>query len=127
SKIIQTPFPPPPSDRQEDVDIHIKHLKWLAKKEASSLAIERHSPNENDVDHVLSTVTLTFNQSMISVSSLDEQMKAEDLGISLTPNVEGRWKWIGTQTVQFEAKHRLPYSTKYTLRVNKEHCVSVIG
>ncbi|CAF2071916.1 unnamed protein product [Rotaria magnacalcarata] len=127
SKIIQTPFPPPPSDRQEDVDIHIKHLKWLAKKEASSLAIERHSPNENDVDHVLSAVTLTFNQSMISVSSLDEQMKAEDLGISLTPNVEGRWKWIGTQTVQFEAKHRLPYSTKYTLRVNKEHCVSVIG
>ncbi|CAF4566177.1 unnamed protein product, partial [Rotaria magnacalcarata] len=93
----------------------------------SSLVIERHSPNENDVDHVLSTITLTFNQSMISVSSLDEQMKAEDLGISLTPNVEGRWKWIGTQTVQFEAKHRLPYSTTYTLRVNKEHCVSVIG
>ncbi|CAF3636125.1 unnamed protein product [Rotaria socialis] len=127
SKTMQTPFPPPPLDRQEDVDIHIEHLKQLAKKEASSLVIERHSPNENEVDHVLSTITLTFNQSMISVSSLDEQMKAEDLGISLTPNVEGRWKWIGTQTVQFEAKHRLPYSTKYTLKVNKEHCVSVIG
>ncbi|CAF3263406.1 unnamed protein product [Rotaria socialis] len=127
SKTMQTPFPPPPLDRQEDVDIHIEHLKQLAKKEASSLVIERHSPNENEVDHVLSTITLTFNQSMISVSSLDEQMKAEDLGISLTPNVEGRWKWIGTQTVQFEAQHRLPYSTKYTLKVNKEHCVSVIG
>ncbi|CAM4981821.1 unnamed protein product [Rotaria socialis] len=51
-------------------------------------------------------------------------MKAESLGISLTPNVEGRWRWIGTQTVQVEAKYRLPYSTKYTLRVHKEHCMS---
>ncbi|CAF4933943.1 unnamed protein product [Rotaria magnacalcarata] len=52
SKIIQAPFPSPPSDRQEDVDIHIEHLKQLAKKEASSLVIERYSPNENEVDHV---------------------------------------------------------------------------
>ncbi|CAF5011751.1 unnamed protein product, partial [Rotaria sp. Silwood1] len=33
----------------------------------------------------------------------------------------------GTKTLQFEAKHRLPYSTNYTLRVDKEHCVSAIG
>ncbi|CAF2052971.1 unnamed protein product [Rotaria magnacalcarata] len=69
-EIIQTPFPPPPSDRQEDFDIHIEHLKQLAKKEVSSLVIERHSTNENEVDNVLSTITLTFNQSMTSVSSL---------------------------------------------------------
>jgi hypothetical protein len=64
---------------------------------------------------------------MIAVSSLDDKMNIEDLGISLTPTLEGRWRWTGTKTVQFESKYRLPYSTKYTLKVNKEQCVSAIG
>ncbi|CAF4688784.1 unnamed protein product, partial [Didymodactylos carnosus] len=64
---------------------------------------------------------------MIAVSSLDEVMNVEDLDISLTPKVEGRWRWTGAKTVQFEAKHRLPYSTEYALKVSKEQCVSAIG
>ncbi|CAF4524576.1 unnamed protein product, partial [Rotaria magnacalcarata] len=63
---------------------------------------------------------------MIAVSSVDDKMNTEDLGISLTPKIEGQWRWTGTKTLQFEAKHRLPYATKYTLRVDKEHCVSAI-
>ncbi|CAF4209806.1 unnamed protein product [Rotaria socialis] len=126
SKIIQTPFPPPQSDRTEDFDIDIEQLKQLAKQEAGPLIIERYSPGEKHIDYVLSTVTLTFNQPMIAVSSLDDKMNTEDLGISLTPKIEGQWRWTGTKTLQFEAKHRLPYSTKYTLRVDKEHCVSAI-
>ncbi|CAF3332076.1 unnamed protein product [Rotaria sp. Silwood2] len=127
SKIIQTPFPPPPSGRTEDLDIDIEQLKQIAKQEAGPLIIERYSPSERQIDYVLSTITLTFNQPMIAVSSLDEQTNAEDLGISLTPIIDGRWRWTGTKTLQFEAKHRLPYSTNYTLRVNKGHCVSAIG
>ncbi|CAF2761726.1 unnamed protein product [Rotaria sp. Silwood2] len=127
SKIIQTPFPPPPSGRTEDLDIDIEQLKQIAKQEAGPLIIERYSPSERQIDYVLSTITLTFNQPMIAVSSLDEQTNAEDLGISLTPIIDGRWRWTGTKTLQFEAKHRLPYSTNYTLTVNKEHCVSAIG
>jgi len=127
SKVIQTPFPPPPSDRKENVDINIEQLKQLVKKEPDPLIIERYSPNEKEINYPLSTITLTFNQSMITISSLNEQINTEDLGISLTPKTEGQWKWMGTKTVQFQAKHRLPYSTKYTLRVNKEHCVSTIG
>ncbi|CAF3824365.1 unnamed protein product [Rotaria sordida] len=127
SKIIETPFPPVVSDRQGvDFDIDIEQLKQLAKQEAGPLIIERYSPSENQIDYPLSTVTLTYNQPMIAVSSLDEQMKAEDLGISLTPEIEGRWRWTGTKTIQFEAKHRLPYATKYILRVNKENCISAI-
>jgi hypothetical protein len=126
-KVIQTPFPPPPSNRKENIDINIEQLKQLAKKEPDPLIIERYSPNEKEIDHALSTITLTFNQSMINISSLNEQINTEDLGISLTPKIEGQWKWMGTKTVQFQAKHRLPYSTKYTLTVNKKHCVSTIG
>ncbi|CAF1468665.1 unnamed protein product, partial [Didymodactylos carnosus] len=127
SEVLQTPFPPLPPDRKEDVDIDIEQLKQLAKQEAGPLIIERYSPNEKEIDHVLSAITLTFNQPMITVSSLNEIMDIENSGISLTPKIEGRWRWTGTKTVQFEAKHRLPCSTKYTLKVNKEHCVSAIG
>ncbi|CAF1241767.1 unnamed protein product, partial [Didymodactylos carnosus] len=127
SEVLQTAFPPLPPDRKEDVDIDIEQLKQLAKQEAGPLIIERYSPNEKEIDHVLSAITLTFNQPMITVSSLNEIMDIENSGISLTPKIEGRWRWTGTKTVQFEAKHRLPYSTKYTLKVNKEHCVSAIG
>ncbi|CAF4649622.1 unnamed protein product, partial [Rotaria sp. Silwood2] len=37
SKIIQTPFPPPPSGRTEDLDIDIEQLKQIAKQEAGPL------------------------------------------------------------------------------------------
>ncbi|CAF4241465.1 unnamed protein product [Rotaria sp. Silwood2] len=127
SKVIQTPFPPPLSDRKEDFDISIEELKQLVKKEAGPLIIERHSPNTEEIDHVLSTVSLTFSQPMIAIVSLHEQMNPEDLGISLTPKIAGRWRWIDTKTIQFEANHRVPYATKYTLRVNKELCVSAVG
>ncbi|CAF3025123.1 unnamed protein product, partial [Rotaria sp. Silwood2] len=127
NKVIQTPFPSFRSDRQEDFDISIEQLKQLAKKSAGPLIIEKHSPSEKEIDYALSTIALTFNQFMIAISSLNEQINPEDLGISLIPKPEGQWRWIDTKTVQFEAKHRLPYSTKYALRVNKEHCVSTIG
>ncbi|CAF1511410.1 unnamed protein product, partial [Didymodactylos carnosus] len=125
-EVIQTPFPPLPPDRKEELDIDIEQLKQLAKEAAGPLSIERYSPSEREINHVLSTVTMTFNQPMIAVSSLDEVMNVEDLDISLTPKVEGRWRWTGAKTVQFEAKHRLPYSTEYALKVDKEHCVSDI-
>ncbi|CAF4375904.1 unnamed protein product [Rotaria magnacalcarata] len=89
NKIIQTPFPPPQSDRTEDFDIDIEQLKQLAKQEAGPLIIERYSPSEKQIDYVLSTITLTFNQPMIAVSSVDDKMNTEDLGISLTPKIEG--------------------------------------
>jgi hypothetical protein len=127
NKIIQTPFPLPAEDRKEDLEIDIEQLKQLAKQEAGPLIIERYSPNETQIDYPLANVTITFNQPMIAVSSLDDQMNIEDLGISLIPTLEGRWRWTGTKTVQFEAKHRLSYSTKYTLKVNKQLCVSTIG
>ncbi|CAF4486725.1 unnamed protein product, partial [Rotaria sp. Silwood2] len=127
SKIIQTPFPPPAEDRKEELDIDIEQLNQLAKQEAGPLIIERYSPSETQINYPLATVTIAFNQPMIALSSLNDQINIEDLGISLKPTPEGRWRWTGTKTVQFEAKHRLPFSTNYTLKVNKEQCVSAIG
>ena len=115
SQIIQTPFPPTPTaeDRPENVDIDIEQLN---KQEVRPLLIERFSPNETKIDYPLSTISMTFNQPMIGVD-----------GISLTPNVKGQWRMIGTKTIQFEANYRLPFSTKFTLQVNQEQCQSAIG
>ena len=102
-------------------------MQKLAKQGAGPLIIERYSPSEKQIEYPLSTVTLTYNQPMVAVSSLDEQINIEDFGILLTPKIEGRWIWTGTTTIQYEAKHRLPYATKYTLTVEKARCVSTIG
>jgi hypothetical protein len=126
SKTIETTFPPDLLMRQEDIDIDIEQLQKLAKQKAEPLIIERYSPVEGQINHPLTAITLTFNQPMIAVSSLDEMVLADDLGISLTPAIEGRWRWTGTKTVQFEPQHRLPYSTKYTVTVNKARCISAI-
>ncbi|CAF3755727.1 unnamed protein product [Rotaria sp. Silwood1] len=127
SKVIQTPFPAPLLERKEDFELDIEQLKQLAKQDAGPLIIERYSPSEELIDYVLPAATLTFNQPMVPVSSLDENTNVEELGISLTPKIEGRWRWTGTKTLQFEAKHRFPYSTKFTLKVDKERCVSALG
>lgn len=127
SQIIQTPFPAPLPERKEDAEFDIEQLKQLAKQEAGPLMVERFSPSEKQVDYVLPVITLTFNQLMIPVSSLDEIVNVAELGISLLPQIEGKWRWTGTKTVQFEAKHRCPYSTKYSIKVDKEQCVSAIG
>ncbi|UJR17435.1 hypothetical protein I4U23_004330 [Adineta vaga] len=126
-QIIQTPFPPPSEDRQEDAEIDIEQLKQLAKREVGPLIIERYSPTETEISYPVASVTITFNQPMIAVSTVDENTNVENLGISLTPKLEGRWRWTGTKTVQFEPKHRLPYATKYKLQVKKENCVSELG
>ena len=126
SKTIETPFPPAASARQEDLDVDIEQLQKLAKEASGPLVIERYSPGEKQINYALSTVTLTFSQPMIAVSSLDEAIAAEALGISLSPKTEGRWRWTGTKTVQFEAKHRVPYATQYRLSVDKARCVSSI-
>ncbi|UJR34352.1 hypothetical protein I4U23_021756 [Adineta vaga] len=119
-QIIQTPFPPSSEDRKEDLE-QLKQL--LKQEEAGSLVIEKYSPTQTKINHPLAAITITFNQPMIAVST----MNVENFGISLTPTLKGRWTWTGTKTIQFEPKHRLPYATKCKLQIDKENCVSQLG
>lgn len=127
SKIIQTSFPPAVVARLEDEHVDIEQIKALAQQSSGPLMIERHSPSENEISYQLPSIQLTFNQPMISIATLSEQTSADSLGISLLPVIEGQWKWLGTKTIQFEAKYRLPYATEYQLTVKKDLCQSIIG
>ncbi|MBK7706905.1 MAG: hypothetical protein IPJ30_14350 [Acidobacteria bacterium] len=37
--------------------------------------------------------------------------------VRLTPQVEGKWRWLGTKTLMFDTTKRFPMATKFTARV----------
>ena len=63
-------------------------------------------------------LSITFNQPMVPVGTVD-QLAAADVPATISPAVEGRWQWIGTSTLRFDAadRDRLPMATDYTITV----------
>ena len=63
-------------------------------------------------------LTITFNQPMVPVGTI-AQLAATDVPATIEPAVEGRWQWIGTSTLRFDAatRDRLPMATDYTVTV----------
>ncbi|MCU1360253.1 MAG: hypothetical protein JWN99_1542, partial [Ilumatobacteraceae bacterium] len=64
--------------------------------------------------------TITFDQPMVPVGTVG-QLAAADVPAIITPAVPGRWQWIGTRTLRFDADSdvidRLPMATTYTVQV----------
>ncbi len=66
-------------------------------------------------------LSVTFNQPMIPLATLD-QLDSADVPVVVTPELDGRWRWIGTRTLRFEFAgevDRLPMATEYTVEVPK--------
>ena len=65
-------------------------------------------------------IAITFNQPMVPVGTVG-QVATADLPITLSPAVDGRWQWIGTRTLRFDATggvaDRLPMATTFTVTV----------
>lgn len=77
------------------------------------LDVIRYSP-EGEVP-LAPDLSVTFSQSMVAVTSQEEAAKYAP--VELTPNVEGRWRWLGTRTLMFDTDKRFPMATKFTARV----------
>src|SRR5439155_922166 len=60
-------------------------------------------------------LNITFSQPMVAVTS--QQQAAEYAPVELSPQVEGRWRWLGTKTLMFDTTKRFPMATKFTARV----------
>jgi uncharacterized protein YfaS (alpha-2-macroglobulin family) len=60
-------------------------------------------------------LSITFSQPMVAVTSQEEAAKYAP--VELSPNVEGRWRWLGTKTLMFDTDKRFPMATKFTARV----------
>src|SRR5690606_7671707 len=87
-------------------------------------AVRRFAP-EGEGD-AAPRVSITLDQPMVPVSPL-EQVDEQDVPVTITPEVPGRWRWIGTRTLRFEHDpdalgeevrvDRLPMATEYTVEI----------
>ena len=78
------------------------------------LEVARYSP-EGEVP-LAPQLSVTFSQPMIALTSHADSL-AGNLPVQLTPQPEGRWRWVGTKTLLFETDTRFPMATEYTVEV----------
>ena len=103
---VELPFPPPQAASLPDA---------LAD---APLAVLRYSP-EGDVP-LAPQLSITFNQPMVPLTS-HRELAREEVPVRLSPEPPGRWRWVGAQTLFFEAgaagPARMPMATEYTVQI----------
>jgi len=97
---IRAEFPPP--------------AKPVARPKYGALKVLRNQPS----GHVrtVASMTVTFNQPMVPLTSLDLQRKTP-VPFVITPKPPGKVRWLGTMTASYESKSRFPYSTRYEVSI----------
>jgi uncharacterized protein YfaS (alpha-2-macroglobulin family) len=78
------------------------------------LEILRFSPGGNVP--IAPNLSITFSQPMVAVTS-NEDLRASQVPVKLSPQPEGKWRWVGTKTLLFEPKGRFPMATNYTVEI----------
>src|SRR5262249_43907367 len=78
-----------------------------------TLEVIRYSP-DGEVK-LAPDLNVTFSQPMVAVTS--QQQASEYAPVELSPQAEGRWRWLGTKTLIFDTTKRFPMATKFTARV----------
>ena len=81
--------------------------------DSRALEVVRWSP-EGDVA-LAPDLSVTFSHPMVAVTS--QEGAAQTVPVQLTPNAEGKWRWLGTKTLMFDTTKRFRMATKYTARV----------
>lgn len=79
----------------------------------STLEVVRFAP-EGEVS-LAPHLTVTFSQPMVAVTSQAEA--AQNVPVKLSPEVKGKWRWLGTKTLLFEPENRFPMATDFTVEV----------
>jgi uncharacterized protein YfaS (alpha-2-macroglobulin family) len=107
-------LPPPKTGKQIPVKFPSGDGRGTPKvNPGSTLEVLRFSP-EGEVS-LAPDLSLTFSQPMVAVTSQEEAAKYAP--VELSPQVEGRWRWLGTRTLMFDTDKRFPMATKFTARV----------
>ena len=63
-----------------------------------------------------SKITIVFSRPMVPLTTLDA-LDTKNIDVAISPQTEGRFKWISTNTLQFIPKDRLQRSSNYTVKV----------
>ncbi|MBU1089488.1 Ig-like domain-containing protein [Patescibacteria group bacterium] len=62
-------------------------------------------------------ITLVFDRPIVALSTVHSKENPEDWSITITPEIQGRWRWLGTTTVKFVPSEELRAATRYTVSV----------
>ncbi|MBI1766151.1 MAG: Ig-like domain-containing protein [Acidobacteria bacterium] len=84
------------------------------KPTTTPLEITRFAP-EGEVP-LAPHLSITFSQPMVAVTSNDD-LAAGQVPARLSPQPEGRWRWLGTKTLLFAPKDRFPMATVYAVEI----------
>lgn len=102
---VSTPFPPPVAPPGPPP----------AATSSGPPVLVRWAP-EGPVE-IAPQLSLTFSEAMVPVTAHGELADKPPLA-RLTPQPEGKWRWVGTQTLLFEPKdERFPKATDYTVEI----------
>jgi uncharacterized protein YfaS (alpha-2-macroglobulin family) len=108
-------LPPPKTGIKIPVKFPSHEMRGTPKIHTAgqTLQVVRHSP-EGEVP-LAPDLSVTFSQPMVAVTS--QEQAAQFAPVELTPQVAGRWRWLGTKTLMFDTTKRFPMATKFTARV----------
>ncbi len=56
-------------------------------------------------------LTVTFSQPMTAIAS--QEQANETVPVILTPEIKGKWRWLGTRTLTFVPDKRMPMATRF--------------
>ena len=82
--------------------------------ESGPLSVLRYAP-KGDISY-FPNLSLTFSQPMAALGELNEPPR-DQLPATLSPEPEGKWRWLGARTLLFEPKKRFPMATDYQVSV----------
>ena len=103
---VELPFPPPQAESLPDTQA------------GAPLTVLRFAP-AGDVP-LAPQLSVTFSLPMVPLTS-HQQLNAEDIPVELKPAVPGRWRWVGSRTLLFEAgvdgSARMPMATEFSASI----------
>ena len=107
-------FPAPKTGKMIPVKFPADNQRGTPKLNlGNTLEVIRFSP-EGEIN-LAPDLSVTFSQPMVAVTS--QEQAAQVVPVQLTPQTIGKWRWLGTKTLMFDAAKRLPMATKFTARV----------
>lgn len=110
--------PPRPGATIEETFPPIEDVAAPTDLQSGPLEVLRFAP-EGEIP-IAPFLSVTFNQPMVPLTTLAE-LSAADVPVTISPELPGTWKWLGTKTLTFEYQSdeidRFPKATEYTIEI----------
>lgn len=108
-------LPPPRTGKSVLHAFPAKPSTAVAPSTSGPLEVSRFAP-EGKVP-LAPHVSVSFTQPMVAITSHADSIK--NIPVTLSPQPEGRWRWVGTKTLLFDPSVRMPMATSYKVHVAK--------